>query len=85
MPSDFDALKRNFDLRDIAAHHSQFITKPEAKEQKGPCPKCGGEDRFYVQKAFFACRNCHSQHSDVIEFYQWLLLLYLIDLRKYRL
>src|SRR6266568_1177636 len=43
----------------------------------GPCPKCGGNDRFYVlpeatdssgnRRGKWACRNCHPREGDAIE------------------
>ncbi|MCA9980028.1 MAG: toprim domain-containing protein [Anaerolineales bacterium] len=39
----------------------------------GPCPKCGGEDRFNVKDdEVFLCRQCHPDYGDVIEFVRWL-------------
>jgi phage/plasmid primase-like uncharacterized protein len=43
-------------------------------EPHGPCPRCGGEDRFYVrvkQQRFF-CRQCTPSGGDVINLVQWL-------------
>ena len=42
-------------------------------ERCGPCPKCGGEDRFAVntKKQVFNCRGC-SARGDVIAFVQFL-------------
>ena len=42
-------------------------------ERCGPCPKCGGDDRFAVntKKQVFNCRGC-SARGDVIAFVQFL-------------
>ena len=42
-------------------------------ERDGPCPKCGGDDRFAIniKKQLFNCRNCKTG-GDVIDFVQWL-------------
>lgn len=42
-------------------------------ERDGPCPKCGGNDRFAinVKKQVFNCRGCKAG-GDVIDFVQWL-------------
>src|SRR6516165_10496540 len=42
-------------------------------ERAGPCPKCGGDDRFAIniKKQLFNCRNCKTG-GDVIDFVQWL-------------
>jgi len=48
------------DLRDIAGQWTQLQRK-NAKESEGPCPKCGGTDRFTVQRDKWFCR----QHAPV--------------------
>jgi hypothetical protein len=42
-------------------------------ERAGPCPKCGGDDRFSINttKQVFNCRQCGGR-GDVIDFVQWL-------------
>ncbi len=72
---DTQAIKAGVDLRELAKQHT--ILRPKgsptmAKEWEGPCPKCGGTDRFYVQREFFACRGCHEKRGDAIEFIRWL-------------
>lgn len=63
-------LKESIDLREIAA---QYTTLRGHLEKFGPCPRCGGEDRFHVQAKMFFCRQCyppepgHGRH-DVFEF-----------------
>lgn len=46
------------------------------RERYGPCPKCGGEDRFHIRhhqgRDYFFCRKCHEQRGDAIEFMRWL-------------
>ncbi|MEI7469774.1 MAG: toprim domain-containing protein [Chloroflexota bacterium] len=45
-------------------------------ERFGPCPKCGGTDRFHIKpfqgRDYFFCRKCHPQRGDAIEFMRWL-------------
>lgn len=42
-------------------------------EMAGPCPKCGGEDRFFVRAdGSFACRQCGGKGGDAIDFHKWL-------------
>lgn len=67
---DLDAIKQNIDLRALAGQHATLTGN--GKELKGPCPKCGGKDRFYCQADFFACRKCHPTRGDAIEFASWL-------------
>jgi hypothetical protein len=40
----------------------------------GPCPKCGGDDRFWVNKVKqkFGCRQCRPRSGDVIDLVQFL-------------
>jgi hypothetical protein len=39
----------------------------------GPCPRCGGRDRFQVSlvRQRWLCRNCSPRYSDVIGLVQW--------------
>lgn len=48
--------------------------KGRGRHLNGPCPKCGGDDRFWVDKAKrrFGCRHCHQRGGDVIDLVQWL-------------
>lgn len=48
-------LKEKIDLRELAG---QFTELRGGREQFGPCPKCGGTDRFHVSQDKFFCRNC---------------------------
>ena len=58
----------------LAEYAERFTTlhRESATEQAGPCPKCGGNDRFHVTADWFFCRECHEKRGDVIEFVQWL-------------
>jgi hypothetical protein len=40
----------------------------------GPCPVCGGDDRFWIDKdrKHFGCRGCHERSGDGIELLRWL-------------
>jgi putative DNA primase/helicase len=40
----------------------------------GPCPKCGGVDRFVFRtdSERFWCRQCHEKPGDVVDFHGWL-------------
>lgn len=63
------------DLVSLAERRSE-LRKVAAAEWAGPCPKCGGDDRFHVTEKWFFCgRNgsgCHNKRGDAIEFVQWL-------------
>jgi len=54
--------------------------KRNGKEFVGPCPRCGGEDRFWIDpiKGTFGCRKCSGKNGksaggDVIDYAQFLL------------
>ncbi|MCB0210751.1 MAG: AAA family ATPase [Anaerolineae bacterium] len=63
-------VKQKYDLRDVAAKYTT-LTDKDTKWKRGPCPKCGGKDRFTVSEEAFQCRKCHTSYEDVIEFMQW--------------
>lgn len=48
------------------------LKKKTATELAGPCPKCGGDDRFYVkvETGKFRCRQC-GWSGDVIDYHCW--------------
>lgn len=66
---------KSVDLFALAEQHTQ-LRKCATNEYEGPCPKCGGTDRFHVhaREGWFFCRvgECHPKRGDAIEFLQWL-------------
>ena len=64
---------KEVDILDLTEQHTQ-LRKISANEYEGPCPKCGGDDRFHVHrgKGWFFCRKCHLEKGDAIEFVQWM-------------
>jgi len=52
----------------------QNLRKESVKSLCGPCPKCGGDDRFVYRKdsGRFFCRQCNEKGGDVIDFHKWL-------------
>ena len=63
-------LKEKIDLRELAG---EFTELRGGREQFGPCPKCGGTDRFHVSYDKFFCRNClppvsNGGRHDVLDF-----------------
>ena len=72
MGVDLASLKQRTDLISLASQHTR-LRRESRSEYSGPCPKCGGRDRFHVhQDGWFFCRQCHERRGDVIEFVQWL-------------
>ena len=74
MKTDTEAIKRNHDLRDHAGRYTT-LKRVTSKEMAGPCPKCGGHDRFHCQRGWFFCRQCYpldnGQAHDIFGFYEW--------------
>ena len=67
-----ESLKVEDALRKLAPHvqlHKNGV------ERCGPCPRCGGDDRFYVTQdgKYCACRQCHTQRMDVVGLVAWYL------------
>jgi len=48
------------------------LRRASAHEFEGPCPKCGGDDRFHCTAEWFMCRQCHEKRGDAIEFTRWM-------------
>jgi hypothetical protein len=72
---DNDALieqARNVPIEDIVARHGIKLRR-SGQEHVGPCPKCGGTDRFSInpKKGVFNCRGCQ-RGGDVIELVEFL-------------
>ncbi len=73
IPTDIEQLKRSADI--LAVLGSATTLRQETRtELSGPCPKCGGDDRFHlhVAEGWFFCRECHPKRGDVIELVQFL-------------
>jgi len=51
----------------------QLATRPTATEVKGPCPVCGGTDRFWINQTGSHCRHCKEQPGYPREWYKALL------------
>ena len=68
---DTDTIKRSNDVLALAERDTT-MHKVTPNEYAGPCPSCGGTDRFRVhtEKGWF-CRRCHNDPwQDVIEYVQ---------------
>lgn len=67
-----EAAKR-VSVADLAAdRYGVALRRESAREQAGPCPKCGGDDRFHCTDDWFICRQCHPKRGDSIELVRWL-------------
>jgi hypothetical protein len=57
-----------------ASRRSIALKKVSTVEFVGPCPACGGTDRFglNIRKQVFRCRQCAPAGGDVIDFVQFL-------------
>ena len=70
---DLDRVKRDADLLAIIGHDTQLThaASTNGGEWKGPCPFCGGDDRFTVQPyakpyPLWWCRQCSRAWDTVI-------------------
>ena len=80
---DLEKLKAETDLLALVRHDTsvEYRGKTDGGEYKGPCPKCGGDDRFIVQpKASpfprWTCRQClggdgHLNWRDAPGYIRW--------------
>lgn len=64
------AALQNADILRMAEQRVEL--RKNGKQYAGPCPKCGGDNRFYCEKSYFACRKCHPERGDAIEYVKWL-------------
>jgi len=67
-----EKIKNNVDILDLVLKDSNIkkISTSHGGEYAGPCPFCGGKDRFHVQpeRGRWFCRNCHEKWGDCIEY-----------------
>jgi hypothetical protein len=62
------------DIIGIAGQTTELrkVSGNNGTEYAGPCPKCGGDDRFRVQgRGLWMCRQCHPKWADGIELLRW--------------
>ena len=71
------AIKQGTDLLELVERHTRLRkignVSGRGPEYAGPCPRCGGTDRFHVQAdaGRWFCRRCHPQWGDVIDYIEW--------------
>ena len=68
------AIKEAVDLTDLVSRDTP-LRRVSGDEHAGPCPKCGGDDRFHVRPTGWFCRQCHYDDahpwSDAIAYIMW--------------
>lgn len=70
---DTSEIKSKVDLRDLAGRLVELRSeKANGSEMSGPCPKCGGTDRFHCTSDWWFCRVCHEKRGDAIDLVQFL-------------
>jgi hypothetical protein len=67
---DPETINAAVNLVDLAGGDTQ-LRRVSGEEHAGPCPKCGGEDRFHVTAGWWFCRQCHEKRGDAIAYLQW--------------
>lgn len=67
---DTKALKQAIPLVEIARQYTTLKQISQRGEFAGPCPLCGGRDRFHVKGERFYCRQCRPRGGDVIDLVQ---------------
>ncbi|MCC6453300.1 MAG: toprim domain-containing protein [Caldilineaceae bacterium] len=55
---------------ELAKRYTSLQQISRAGEYAGPCPRCGGEDRFHIKDNRFYCRQCYPRGGDVIDLVQ---------------
>ncbi len=71
---DTESIRYTIDLVEFAARYTNLkrISARGVGEYAGPCPCCGGHDRFHVKGDHFYCRQCYPRGGDVINLVQWI-------------
>lgn len=64
---DTEAIKQSIDLVEFVRRYTTLHTISRAGEYAGPCPRCGGRDRFHVKDQRFYCRQCYPRGGDIID------------------
>lgn len=69
LPDHIVTQARATDLTELAQRYGLELRKESATSMCGPCPKCGGSDRWWVKDNRYKCRQC-SASGDAIAFVQ---------------
>lgn len=54
------------DMVTLAGAHTEL--RRDGHQHAGPCPFCGGKDRFYVESGRWGCRHCAPGWNDALTF-----------------
>ncbi len=68
------AINESVNLIDLAGRDTSLHKESGSNgsgEYAGPCPKCGGDDRFHVTATWWFCRQCHEKRGDAVEYLRW--------------
>jgi DNA primase len=65
---DVQTIKDSIDLVAVVRRYTALRKVSRSGEYAGPCPRCGGMDRFHVKGTRFYCRQCYPRGGDVIDF-----------------
>lgn len=72
---DTSDLKARVNLLDLVGRDTRLVKVAGTRggEYAGPCPSCGGDDRFRVQpdQGLWYCRSCRERWADAIEYVCW--------------
>jgi len=60
-------IKAAADLVAVARRYTALRKISHSGEHAGPCPLCGGMDRFHVKDQRFYCRQCYPRGGDAID------------------
>lgn len=65
-------LRETIDLVEYVDRWHATLQKTSADEFHGPCPLCGGVDRFWVRASWkrWFCRRCNPDGGDIITLYR---------------
>lgn len=68
-----DSEVKGYKVLDLAERDGVTLRKEGPGEWAGPCPLCGGDDRFHVTKGGyqFFCRTCHPHWGDAAGYIMW--------------
>ena len=73
MTYDVTLLKQRTDLLAVIGNDTALrrVASTNGGEWAGPCPRCGGTDRFHCMAGWWFCRQCHEKRGDAIEYVRW--------------